>query len=361
MMKLETIRMWGAYFFRPLLYLFIGGGITVMLFNFIVAADDNSWMVLGIPMILITLFITIIGVVNIWLQYRAWRDDGRIRIYTWHELLWLYLRCFFVVVAGLSLSVVFYLMVDLLPHHIAHLASSWSAVFYILCATLTITAVSSIIRGEDLQEIRLRNAQNENLLLKSQLNPHFLYNTLNNIDALIWIDPEKASDAVIKLSELMRYLTYSARQSLVTVGEEVEQLRQLVDLQMLRMSKPGALILETKICDDGRLIAPLLLMPLVENTFKHCGSVQELNAIVLRLETTPEQLYFITENNLPASETDSLYSHQKSVSRNRQGGLGQKVLRRRLQLLYPNRFTFTSTRTPSGRYRTELVIRWGEE
>lgn len=357
-MKLETIRMWGAYFFRPLLYIFIGGGISYMLFSFILSVDDNLWMVLVIPMILITLFITVIGVVNTWLQYRAWRDDGRMRTYTWRELLWLYLRCFFVVVAGLVLALLFYLMIDLLPQHIARLVSFLSSVFYILCATLTVIAVSSIIRGESLQEIRLRNTQNENLLLKSQLNPHFLYNTLNNIDALIWMDQEKASDAVVKLSELMRYLTYSARQSYVTVGEEVEQLRQLVDLQMLRMSRPGTLVLETEVRDESQKIAPLLLMPLVENTFKHCGSMQELNAIVLRLETTRDQLRFVTENNLPISEEDSPHSNRKSSIHKRQGGLGQMVLRRRLQLLYPNRFSFSSVRTSFGRYRTELVIRW---
>ncbi len=361
MVQLETIRMWGACFFRPLLYICVGGGITGMLFDFVLASDDHLWLVLVVPMILITLFITIIGVVNIWLRYRAWRDDGLMRTYSWRELLWLYLRCFFVVVAGLSLAAVFYLMVDLLPGHIAHLVLSWSSVFYILCTTLTVIAVSSILRGESLQEIRLRNAQNENLLLKSQLNPHFLYNTLNNIDALIWMDQEKASDAVVKLSELMRYLTYSARQSYVTVGEEVEQLRQLVDLQMLRMSRPGALILETEIRDESQKIAPLLLMPLVENTFKHCGSMQELNAIVLRLETTRDQLRFVTENNLPPAEEEAVHPHRMSEKRNRRGGLGQKVLRRRLQLLYPDRFTFSAARTQDGRYRAELVILWSEE
>ena len=70
-------------------------------------------------------------------------------------------------------------------------------------------AIGNIIKGEKLREEIYLRIQNENQLLKSQLNPHFLFNTLNNLDALIWISPEKASDGIISLSSLMRYMTYN--------------------------------------------------------------------------------------------------------------------------------------------------------
>lgn len=353
----DTIRTWTDYFLRPLLCLIVGGAVTAMLVHFILVVDETVWEVLLVPMLLLTVFLTVIGLANIWIRYRTWRDDMA-RAYSWRTLLWLYVRCFFVVAAGMLLATAFYLLVDLLPPHIRALFADWVYLFYAVCAALTVTALLSIIRGENLQEIRFRNAQNENLLLRSQLNPHFLYNTLNNIDALIWIDQAKASDATCRLSALMRSLTYDARRPYVTLAEEVEQLHQLADLQRLRMSTPNALVVETDVADGSRHIAPLMLMPLVENTFKHCGNLDAPRAIVIRLRADATRLVFSTDNNLPQPSPDDARQSPPARSQTARRGVGQEVLRRRLQLLYPGRFSFTAGLAPDGRYRAELVIRW---
>ena len=331
------------YYLLPLLYLGIGGAVTAMLVPRILHFVDTVWLVLLLPMLMVTVFLTVVGVVNVWVQYRTWRDAGLMRQYSLRSLLWLYVRCWVVVMSGLTIGVVFYWMHDLLPTYIQQLLQSLQLLFYGMTVFLTLVALMSVVLGENLEEIRLRNAQSENQLLKSQLNPHFLYNTLNNIDALIWIDQERASSAVTSLSSLMRYFTYSACQEQVPLSDEVEHLQQLIDLQRLRMPRAACLVFEQEGDLSQLHIAPLMLTPLVENCFKHCGPLDESRAICIRLAVHDDQLEFATDNNLkPADASESL--QQRPRSARQQGGVGLSVLRQRLQLLYPRRHQFTAER-----------------
>lgn len=328
------------YFILPLLYLSIGGIVTAMLVQRVLHYADTLWLVLLLPMLMVTVLLTVVGVVNVWVQYRSIREDGLMRQYGVRNLLWLYVRCWSVVMAGLTLGVVYYWMHDLLSDYIQDLLYGLDTLFYVICAFLTITALMSIVLGENLQEIRLRNAQTENQLLKAQLNPHFLYNTLNNIDALIWLDQERASTAVLSLSSLMRYMTYSARQERVTIEEELTAMRQLIDLQRLRMQNEESLVFETEI--DAPLsttIAPLLLMPLMENCFKHAGNFDEPRAIVIRLTLKDGKLKLMTDNNI--KEESTKVEEQKNCKATPHG-VGLTVLRRRLNLLYADAHTFSA-------------------
>jgi LytS/YehU family sensor histidine kinase len=200
----------------------------------------------------------------------------------------------------------------------------------------------------------LRNAQSENQLLKAQLNPHFLYNTLNNVDALIWLDQERASSAVMSLSNLMRYMTYSARQEKVPLSDEARAIGILCDLQRLRMPKPECLVFEVvgtqgeNTVRHERMIAPLLLVPLVENCFKHCGLTSEADAIRICLEEGEDMLKFSTDNNLPTEV-------EGGSAKATQHGVGLTVLRRRLELIYPDSYTF-SARREGNRFKTMLTI-----
>lgn len=342
------------YLLLPFLYLFIGGLVTTMLVQRLLHYVDTVWLTLLLPMLMVTVFLTVVGVVNVWVQYRTWRESQLMRQYSLRSLLWLYVRCWTVVMSGLTIGVVFYWMHDLLPDYIQQLIHWLQILFYVMTVFLTIVALMSIVLGENLEEIRLRNAQSENQLLKSQLNPHFLYNTLNNIDALIWIDQERASTAVTSLSQLMRYFTYSARQELVPLHDEVEHLHLLINLQRLRMPREECLVFQYEGDLDQCQIAPLLLTPLVENCFKHCGPLDQDDAIVIRLEAHDKQLCFTTDNNLKPEVSDG-----PVPARTRQlGGVGLSVLRQRLQLLYPRKHTFTAQREGE-RFRTSLTIAFG--
>lgn len=326
------------YFILPMLYLGIGGLVTTMLVQRVVSYTDPLWLFLLLPMLMVTVLLTVVGVVNVWVQYRSIDEDSLMRQYGVRNLLWLYLRCWSVVMAGLILGVVYYWMHDLLADYIQDLLHSLDILFYVSCCFLTITALMSIVRSVNLQEIRLRNAQSENQLLKAQLNPHFLYNTLNNIDALIWLDQERASAAVTSLSSLMRYMTYSARQEHVTIDEEVKAMMQLVELQRLRTSREDCLIFDSEVDDPSRSIAPLLLMPLIENCFKHVGQLDESHAIVIRLKLQKGQLSFTTDNNITDDQASA------NASKKADGGVGLTVLNRRLSLLYAGKHTFTARR-----------------
>jgi len=334
----------------PLLYLLIGGVATAMLVQRVLHYADVTWLLMLLPMVMISVLLFVVGMANVWLQYRTHGDEDLFQQYNDRSLFWIYLRCWAVVISGLTLGVIFAWMYQLLPNYLQDLFHTFQLLFYAICTFLTIIALMSIVLGEDLQEIRLRNAQSENQLLKAQLNPHFLYNTLNNIDALIWIDQERASAAVTGLSSLMRYMTYSARQEKVPLADELKALEQLCQLQRLRMSGEEALVLDIPSANQVNLdVAPLLLLPLAENCFKHCGATNEPNAICIRLTVEDNRLVFTTDNNLPAD------TNVTSRSGNQSHGVGLTVLRRRLELLYPKRYSF-SAQCEDDRFRTRLTI-----
>jgi LytS/YehU family sensor histidine kinase len=300
-----------------------------------------------LPLLLLTLLLTTIGLVGVWVHYQTWTHEKVMDHYPTRQLLGLHLRCFCCLAAGCLLAAVIYLVAGLLQAPVRALVSGWLWVAYTLCAALTGIALLSVFRGETLQEVRLRHAQSENLWLRSQLNPHFLYNTLNNIDALIWTAPERASEAVILLSGLMRYLTESAARREVPLSDEVHLLEELVTLQRLRMAHNESLRLHIDVDTPELPIAPLLLMPLVENTFKHVGDLSQPDAICISLTVTQRHLLLTTDNVMKAPTAPA--------SSARSTGVGLSVLRRRLDLLYPGRHSLT-TSSAEGRYRTKLSI-----
>lgn len=338
-----------SYYLLPILYLAIGGTVTAMLVQRVLYHVTSVWLVLLVPMVMVTVFLTVVGIVNVWLSYRTWHDSGLLKQYSQRSLFWLYFRCWAVVMSGLTLGIVFAWLHQLLPDYMQQLFSDLSLLFYVICAGLTLAALMSIVLGENLQEVRLRNAQTENHLLKSQLNPHFLYNTLNNIDALIWLDQERASSAVTGLSDLMRYMTYSARQEQVPLADEVKAIQHLCQLQALRLRCPDAVCLEVPDDCSSLKVSPLLLIPLVENCFKHCGSVDEPKAICIRLIIEDSVLRFTTDNAISPVSPDS------DARPARRKGIGLEVLRRRLELLYPGRYEFKAEADGS-RFKTSLTI-----
>ena len=285
---------------------------------------------------LIASFLLVMVAVNLWVKHRTWNDDRFViqQIYTRKRLIWLYVRCWVVVLAAYTL--------------ISSVEMGW--LMRVLVILLALLSMIGIALGENLAEVRLLQSQSENMMLRSQLNPHFLYNTLNNIDALIWLDQEKASTAVTNLSSLMRYFTYSAKQERVPLGEEIGHLSQLIELQRLRMPIPDALSFEVKVDNAKEMIAPLLLLPLMENTFKHCGNLNEPNAIRIEIYVHDGILEYHSNNNVKepdhsVKENDSQHKH----------GVGLSVLRRRLDLIYDGSHSLV-TQQQNDRFITYLQV-----
>lgn len=164
-------------------------------------------------------------------------------------------------------------------------------------------------------------------LLKSKINPHFLFNTLNNIDSLITINPDGASTALIRLSEIMRYLTYEASSEVVELQKEVEYVRNFIELNRIRFKSPE----DIKFDVHGELsikIAPALFVPLVENGFKFAG---------LRNGKPEIKIVLNSEHGIIDFEISNYYDPLFRQQATEQSGYGLVNLRKRLDLIYPGR------------------------
>ena len=185
---------------------------------------------------------------------------------------------------------------------------------------------------EKLEEERRRNTEAELNWLKNQLNPHFLFNTLNNISSLIQIDADKAQESVGQLSELLRYALYESNAAKVRVKDEVEFMRNYIDLMALRCSEKTKIQVRFDDFADNAMVSPLLFIPLVENAFKH-GTSSHLDSLIrVDMGMDGDDVIFSCENSIVPKKTQD-YSGS---------GVGLENLRRRLELLYPGRHSFES-------------------
>jgi two-component system, LytTR family, sensor kinase len=181
-------------------------------------------------------------------------------------------------------------------------------------------------------------------LLKSKLNPHFLFNTLNNIDSLIGQDPEKASSELIRLSDMMRYLTYETTAETVELAREVDYIRNYIELNRLRIKDADAISFEVD-GDLSAMISPALFVPLLENAFKFASFKSGKPAISVTLSSANGIVTFGTSNYY-----DIMPGTEKSFS-----GFGISGLRKRLELIYPGRHEF-QTVTGESQYFAKLQI-----
>jgi two-component system, LytTR family, sensor kinase len=181
-------------------------------------------------------------------------------------------------------------------------------------------------------------------LLKSRLNPHFLFNTLNNIDELIRKDPEKASRELLRLSDMMRYLTYDTASERVELGREAEHLRNFIELHRIRLKDPETIEFETS-GDLSCMIAPALFVPLAENAFKFVRFRSRKPAIRIVLTSASGIITFEAWNSYERNnEEKSEYS-----------GHGISSLRRRLELTYPGKYRL-ETEAGESVYHVKLTI-----
>ena len=171
-------------------------------------------------------------------------------------------------------------------------------------------------------------AKMEMLHLKSQVNPHFFFNTLNNLYGLVDKDPKEAQSLILKLSEMMRYSIYEGQQEWVPLEDEISYLQNYVDLHKNRYHKKVTINFTTSIDKKGYRIMPLLLILVVENAFKH--GVEKLRDdafVTIELEARQDEIHFSILNNYDSEEVD-----------NQEAGIGMANLKRRLEIGYKKDF-----------------------
>ena len=199
------------------------------------------------------------------------------------------------------------------------------------------------------QELEHSRTQAELQNLKSQLNPHFLFNTLNNIYALIAFDTDKAQQAVQELSKLLRYVLYDNQQTYVPLGKETDFIRNYIELMRIRLSSNVQMTTQIDILPDSQtLIAPLIFISLIENAFKHGISPTERSFIHIHLaENETEVICEISNSN-----------HPKNIMDKSGSGIGLEQVSRRLEILYPSQYTWQKGISEDGKeYRSRLSIR----
>lgn len=164
-------------------------------------------------------------------------------------------------------------------------------------------------------------------LLKSKLNPHFLFNTLNNIDSLIHQDPEEASAALIRLSEIMRYLTYETSSDVVVLKSEIEYIRNFIELHRMRIRTPEDIKFEVN-GNQEVLISPALFVPLIENAFKYASFRNKKPCVDIRVSAS---------NGIVVFEASNYYENNTNGSGTEHSGYGIINLKKRLDLIYPGK------------------------
>ncbi len=192
--------------------------------------------------------------------------------------------------------------------------------------------ITEWIRHErEKQELEKQNMQSELRFLKSQINPHFLFNTLNNLYALTLKKSDKAPEIVIKLSEMMRYMLYECNERRVPLSKEVNYIKNYLDLERLRQGKNVDIAFTVNGNVHEQKIAPLMFIPFLENSFKH-GLSNNINRgfVNIELDVADNEIHLFIENSKPDALPNQMHK--------RSGGIGLVNVRRRLNLLYPNNY-----------------------
>ncbi|MEA3426542.1 MAG: sensor histidine kinase [Bacteroidota bacterium] len=214
-------------------------------------------------------------------------------------------------------------------------ADPYNTVLFLLIFTVG-TCISVIQRWLQTEQNR-KETENEKLntelsFLKSQVNPHFFFNTLNNIYSLAVVRSEKTAPAVMKLSSIMRYILTETQRDLVPLQNEVDFTNNFIDLQKVRLTDKVTLDFSTEGSVDNLLVAPLLFIPFVENAFKYGVSTKEASTISIKIRTEGNTIHFSAVNYIVPSENN--------LTENT--GIGINNVKRRLELMYPGKHKLSS-------------------
>jgi two-component system, LytTR family, sensor kinase len=213
-----------------------------------------------------------------------------------------------------------------------------------MALSVVVWSVQEAFRKEkENKQLRQEKTQAELAFLKSQVNPHFLYNTLNYIYALAYPVSEPLAEAIMKLSDMMRYMLHDSPDGKVELQKEIEYLQSFIQIFRLRFEDNFFVDFNVEGKIEGQRVASLLLIPFVENAFKHGVVNNPATPVTINLQVTGHQLAFEVSN--------FINSHQKDHST----GIGLVNIKRRLALLYPGRHQFT-TENSGALYHTHLTL-----
>lgn len=221
----------------------------------------------------------------------------------------------------------------------------------IISGSLIVLLRDRIRDREDRQQILFEKVNIELAVLKHQVSPHFLFNTLNNIRWLARQKSDKTEDAIVELSQLLRYMIYQVNDETVPLIREIDHLQRYINLQKMRLSEHTRIRFEVIGDTDRQFVEPLLLIPFVENAFKYGVHNQEIAEIRILIESTPTKLIFECENTI----FEHSYPQKKEES-----GLGIENVKRRLAFYYPQKHSLQID-SSNGKFVVRLELEMADD
>jgi len=214
------------------------------------------------------------------------------------------------------------------PLRMGAIFSLSSAISLYLISTIIEVARLAIIKDKEAAKLKSENLYTELKFLKSQVNPHFLFNVLNNIYALTVMKSKDAPKMILKLSDILRYNLYDGTQEKVALEKEIEYIENYVSLQKLKDDNIKNILFNFTEADGQVMIAPLILIPFVENSFKH-SKIEDVSKgwISIEIKTFDGRVFFKVSNSVP----------EEGFNKDHAGGIGLENVKRRLELIYPKR------------------------
>lgn len=194
-----------------------------------------------------------------------------------------------------------------------------------------------------------QNAESNLALLRTQINPHFLFNTLHNIDALIMDNQEKASKALLKLSDIMRYMVQESQLNHVSLKKELDYIENYISLERLRIKNSDFVKFSINGDYEKIIIAPMLFLPFIENAFKHSVDSDRENGVIILFNINKNIITFYCDNKYDKADYEKDKTH----------GIGLETVKKRLALLYPGKHKLKITKNDSS-FNVELEIEANE-
>jgi len=179
------------------------------------------------------------------------------------------------------------------------------------------------------EELKWKNHETEMALVKAQLDPHFLFNTLNNIDVLILEDATKASNYLNKLSDILRFMLYETKTDTILLEKEIEYIEKYIELQKIRTSNANYINFQITGNPGNKTIAPMVFIQFIENAFKHSTNKKIDHAINVYLSIEKKTIRFVCKNKFDP----------KRKLKQGSNGLGNDLIQKRLNLIYPDKHT----------------------
>lgn len=237
---------------------------------------------------------------------------------------------------------VIFLFVELFVNYLEHLIIGQPTIFratpivtrsifsnaFIIGAALFVSLVENWFQMQKYkQEVARERLESELRMLRFQVNPHFLFNTLNNIHTLVYKKSDDAPSAVMKLAGLMRYMLYESDSEFTPLFKELEYINNFVELQKLRLPNSHKVNLNIEGNPNNKQIAPLLLIPFIENAFKHGAASGNEAFIDIKLIIESDSINFVCKNTYKRGAESSVHS-----------GIGLENVKKRLNIHYPKRY-----------------------